>query len=462
MELNNKKIINAWGMYDWANSVYSLVITSAIFPVYYNLVTTGEDGSDKVDFFGLEIVNTVLYSYALSFSFLFVAAILPLLSGMADYSGRKKFFLKIFMYTGSLSCIGLYFFTGENIEWAIICSVLASIGYSGGLVFYDAFLPEIASEDRFDRVSAKGYSLGYIGSVILLIVNIVMIENPTWFFNVTVKAQELASAGVGINEATVQAEGHYATILTRFSFLMVGLWWMGFSQITFYILPSNVYARKPTGKLLTKGYQELLKVWNVVKRMRVMKLFLLAFFFYNMGVQTVMYLAATFGAKELKLDSASLILTVLIIQLVAIAGAYLFAHISKIRGNKYSLVIMVLIWVFICVGAYFVTTRYEFFVLAFVVGMVMGGIQSLSRATFAKLIPKDTLDHASFFSFFDVAFHLSVVVGTFSYGLIEQITNDMRNSVLALIMFFIVGLGFLLLVKIPFYKVIKEGAQERL
>ena len=461
MQLNNRKMINAWGMYDWANSVYSLVITSAIFPVYYNMVTTGADGSDKVDFFGVEIVNTVLYSYALSFSFLFVAAILPLLSGMADYGGKKKFFLKIFMYIGAVSCIGLYFFTGENIEWAIICSVLASIGYSGGLVFYDAFLPEIASEDQFDRVSAKGYSLGYVGSVILLVINIIMIENPSWFFDVEAKAQELVTVSMDLDTARSKAEGHYATLLTRLSFLMVGLWWIGFSQITFYVLPSNVYGRKPTGQLLTKGYQELLKVWNVVRRLRVMKLFLLAFFFYNMGVQTVMYLAATFGAKELKLDSASLILTVLIIQLVAIAGAYLFAYISKTKGNKNSLVVMVLIWVFICIGAYYVTTKYEFFVLAFVVGMVMGGIQSLSRATFAKLIPEDTLDHASFFSFFDVAFHLSVVVGTFSYGFIEQLTNDMRNSVLALIMFFMVGLGFLLLVKIPFYKVIKTGSPAR-
>ncbi len=445
-------------MYDWANSVYSLVITSAIFPVYYNLVTTTKDGNDKVDFFGIEIVNTVLYSYALSFSFLFVAAVLPLLSGMADYSGKKKFFLKIFMYTGALSCIGLWFFTGENVEWAIICSVLASIGYSGGLVFYDAFLPEIASEDQMDKVSAKGYSLGYIGSVILLVVNIVMIENPDWFFNIENKASEFASMGLGPAEATEKAEGHYATILTRLSFMMVGLWWIVFSQITFRVVPDYNYGNSRTGNILTKGYEEILKVWLALKKLRVMKLFLVAFFFYNMGVQTVMYLAATFGSKELRLDSASLILTVLIIQLVAIGGAYLFAGISKMYGNKRALVIMVFIWVFICVGAYFVTTKYEFFVLAFVVGMVMGGIQSLSRATFAKLIPRDTLDHASFFSFYDVTFNLSIVLGTFSYGLIEQLTNDMRNSVLALIMFFMVGLGFLLLVKIPFHKVIKGEA----
>lgn len=433
MELNDKKTINGWAMYDWANSVYSLVITSAIFPIYYNAVTTSEDGNDKVSFFGFEVVNTVLYSYALSFSFLFVAAILPLLSGIADYAGNKKFFLKIFMYLGSFGCIGLYFFTGENIEWAIICSVLASIGYSGGLVFYDAFLPEIVTPDRFDRVSAKGYAMGYIGSVILLVFNIIMIEMPDVFW--------LSDSG----EAS------------RVSFLMVGLWWIGFSQITFKRLPDNVFGRKATGALFTKGYQELMLVWEKLKGLKVMKLFLLAFFFYNMGVQTVMYLAASFGAKELKLESSALIATVLIIQLVAVGGAYLFAYVSKIRGNKRALLIMVFIWVGICIGAYFVTNENQFYLLAFVVGMVMGGIQSLSRATFSKIIPTDTQDHASFFSFYDVTYNLSIVMGTFSYGLIEQITGSMRNSVLALILFFAVGLGFLILVKIPFERVVARS-----
>lgn len=425
MELNNKKTINGWAMYDWANSVYSLVITSAIFPVYYNAVTTGKDGSDKVDFFGVEVINTVLYSYALSFSFFIVAAILPILSGIADYSGKKKLFLKGFMYLGSLSCIGLFFFTGENIEWAIICSVLASIGYSGGLVFYDAFLPEIASEDQFDGVSAKGYAMGYIGSVLLLVVNIAMIQKPEWF--------GLADSGMA----------------SRVSFLTVGLWWMGFSQITFSRLPDNVFGKKPTGSFLFEGYQQLKTVWRSLGLLKVMKLFLMAFFFYNMGVQTVMYLAASFGAKELKLEPSALIATILIIQLVAIGGAYLFAYMSKVKGNKKALLVMVYIWVIICLGAYFVTTENEFYTLAFVVGMVMGGIQSLSRATFSKLIPADTEDHASYFSFYDVTYNLSIVVGTFSYGFIEQLTNNMRNSVLALILFFVVGLGFLLLVRMP-------------
>jgi MFS transporter, UMF1 family len=425
MQLNNRRTINAWCMYDWANSVYSLVITSAIFPIYYNAVTTGADGNDHVDFFGLSVSNSVLYSYSLSFSFLFVAAILPILSGIADYSGKKKFFMKIFVYIGSFSCIGLYFFTGDNVEWAIICSIFASVGYSGSLVFYDAFLPEITTEDNYDKVSAKGYSLGYIGSVILLIINLLMIEKYELF---------------GFADQA---------IATRFAFLLVGIWWMGFSQITFSRIPDNVFGLKPKGNIFAEGYKELNKVFKVVKQKRMIKLFLLAFFFYNMGVQTVMYLAATFGAKELKLDSGKLIITVLIIQLVAILGATSFAKLSKARGNKFSLLTMVFIWIFICLGAYFIYNEYEFYVLAFVVGLVMGGIQSLSRSTFAKLIPEHTIDHTSYFSFYDVTYNLSIVVGTFSYGLIDQLTSSMRNSVLALMLFFAVGMGFLILLKLP-------------
>lgn len=412
-------------MYDWANSVYSLVITSAIFPIYYNAVTTGNDGSDLVDFFGWHVSNSVLYSYSLSFSFLLVAALLPILSGMADYGGNKKLYMKLFVYIGSLACIGLYFFTGENVEWAIICSILASIGYSGSLVFYDAFLPEIATQDRFDKISAKGYSLGYIGSVLLLIVNLAMIEMYEVF--------GFADKGIA----------------TRFAFLMVGLWWFAFSHITFLRVPDLKVPNNHDKNVFTEGYKELLKVWNAVKVEQTIKLFLLAFFFYNMGVQTVMYLAATFGSKELKLESGELILTVLIINLVAIGGAYLFAYLSQIRGNKFSLMMMVFIWIFICLGAYFVYNSIEFFILAFFVGLVMGGIQSLSRSTFAKLIPKTTIDHASYFSFYDVTFNLSIVVGTFCYALIDQITNSMRNSTLVLMSFFIISIGILIYTKLP-------------
>lgn len=422
-------MINAWSFYDWANSVYSLVITSAIFPIYYQNVAVNAAGGDVISFFGFEIINSVLYSYSLSFSFLIVAVILPILSGIADYTGRKKTFMKVFVIIGSFSCMALYFFTPGRVELAIICSVLASIGFSSSLVFYDAFLPEIVTEDKMDKVSARGYAFGYAGSVLLLILNLWMIQDYTFF--------GFADEG--------QA--------SRFSFLTVGIWWLGFSIIPFTILPDNVYNRKPKeGMVIMEGYKELMKVWQSLKVLPVMKMFLAAFFFYNMGVQTVMYLAATFGTKELKLDSGELILTVLIIQLVAIVGAYFFAYVSKLKGNKNSLLIMVMIWIVICIGAYFIHTAKDFYILAFAVGLVMGGIQSLSRATFAKIIPKNTIDHASYFSFYDITYNLSIVVGTFSYGLIESITGSMRNSTLALMLFFMIGIGFLVLTRLPHKK----------
>jgi len=422
---NRKKIQGSWAMYDWANSVYSLVITSTIFPVYYNSVTKGIDGSDKVDFFGWEVINTVLYSYSISFSYLVIAVLSPLFSGIADASGKKLFFMKFFAYLGSISCAGLFFFDGDNLEFGIICSVLASIGYAGSIVFYNAYLPEIAEEHEYDFLSARGFALGYIGSVILLVFNLLMIQFPEWF-------------GV--------PEGSFAA---RFSFLVTGIWWAGFSQIPFRNLPKNPYKKKIQSEFLLKGYQEIQKVFAQVQQFPVMKRFLAAFFFYSMGVQTVMYLAASFGDKELGLPGDQLILTVLIIQFVAIGGSYLFAFVSKVFGNKISLMIMVLIWIGICGAAYYVYSVYQFYALAFVVGMVMGGIQSLSRSTFSKLIPEETTKHASFFSFYDVTEKLAIVIGTFTYGAIEQLTGSMRNSAVSLGVFFLIGLGFLILVTIP-------------
>jgi MFS transporter, UMF1 family len=419
-QLNNPKTIRAWYMYDWANSVYSLVITTAIFPIYYKAVAV-ENGSDMVNFLGLTIQNSVLYSYALSFSFLIVSVMLPLLSGAADYTGNKKMFMKCFVWLGSLSCMGLFFFTDiDTLWWGILCSVLASIGYSGSLVFYDAFLPEIVTEDRYDATSAKGYSMGYYGSVILMVICLVLIMNFETFGFPT--------------------EG----LATRVSFLLVGIWWVGFAMIPFTRLPDNPYNRKPEGNIWTKGYQEVLKVWKNLKNLPDLKCYLTAFFFYNMGVQTVMYLATLFGTDVLHLETGALIQTVVIIQVVGAVGAWAFSRLSKKKGNRFSITIMLVIWVGVCIGAHFITTPNQFYLLAFIVGMVMGGIQSLSRATYSKLIPQDTIDHASYFSFYDVLFTLSTVIGTFSYGLINQITGSMRYSALALAVYFIIGLIVLL------------------
>lgn len=424
MEIN-KKLINSWCMYDWANSVYNLVINTTIFPIYYTAVTTSMSDTGEVNFFGFQIANSVLYSYALSFSYLLSAIMLPILSGVADYTGEKKKYLRIFTILGSIACMGMFFFTSNSLEWGIICVVLASVGYSSGLVFYDAYLPEIAPANMTDKVSARGYSFGYAGSALLLILSLILISNYE-VFGFTNKG--------------------YAT---RSVFLIVGLWWIGFAQIPLKFLPSNIFNKKPTGKILLNGYRELRKVFNALKQQPNIKRYLLAFFFFNMGVQTIMLLATLFGSKELKLNSSQLIPILLIIQFVAIAGATLFAKISDKKGNIFSLGTMLIIWIGICLFAYTVTTINEFYIVAVLVGLVMGGIQSLARATFSKLVPSDSKDHTSYFSFFDVTFHMSVVLGTFSYGFIDQLTGSMRNSTLALGTYFVIGFILLMMVKMP-------------
>lgn len=457
---NNKKVIRAWTMYDWANSVYSLVITSTIFPIYYNSVTSTPDpvDADYVNFLGFNIVNTVLYSYALSFSFLLIAILSPILSGIADYSGAKKSFMKFFVTLGSLACMGLYFFNGDNIEYGILCAVLASIGFGGSIVFYNSYLPEITTPDNFDKLSARGFALGYIGSVILMVFNLTMVLMPQWYFNVEGKFQELTALhpNTGPAEIMDMAKSSFAGIASRISFLTVGIWWFGFSQYTFAYLPAG--ARKadlrPDDNILLKGFRTLRHIWQSLKMLQGARIFLVSFFFYNMGVQTVMYLAATFGEKELHLASGDLITAILLIQVVAIAGAYLFAAISKRKGNILSISVMLVIWIGVCIGAYFVNGANQFFALAFVVGLIMGGIQSLSRSTYSKFLP-EAEDHTSYFSFYDVAEKISIVMGTFMFGFAEYITGSMRNSVLPLMLFFIAGLVILQFARNPKLKPVK-------
>lgn len=431
MEQGNKKIINAWAFYDWANSVYPLVITTAIFPKFYeevaNHFTRTVNGAEVkyVNFLGFEFVNTTLISYVYSFSFLVVAAMIPLLSGIADYSGKKRTFLRVFAYIGSLSCMSLFFFDAEHLELSMIPVFMASIGFWGSLVFYNAYLPEIAAVEDQDRVSAKGFTLGYVGSVLLMVICLV------------------AAMGFGMP--------------WKFSFVLVGVWWLLGTQIVISRLPSNPYNRKPEAghNMFLMGFEELLKVFRQVSKLKRLKRFQVAFFVYSMGVQTVMLMAAFFGAKEINWpidpetgvkDDSGLIVAILIIQLVAGVGAYVMSGLAKKIGNLNVLKITVALWVLICAAAYFIHSPLEFYVLAGLVGFVMGGIQSMSRSTYSKFLPP-TKDHASFFSFYDVSEKLGIVIGAFLYGVIEDVTGSMRYSALVLTLFFVVG--FILLTFVP-------------
>ena len=418
MQTAPKKVITAWAMYDWANSSYSLIITSAIFPTYYTAIA-----DPQVHLLGRTFDRSSLASYAISFSFLIIACLSPILSSIADYKGSKKSFMQFFCYLGSAACCAMFFFTKEHIGLGLLCSIIASIGYCGSIVFYNAYLPEIAAENDQDRVSAKGFALGYIGSVLQMILCLAFImlnENLNW--------------GLG-------------SLPVRISFLSVGLWWAGFAQITFNLLPpSKVPQQRPEHNIFINGFYELKKVWQQLQNHPSLKRFLRSFFFYNMGVQTVMYLAAYFASDELKMKSTELIVTILIIQLVAIVGAYLFSLISKRSNNIFSLGILIIIWIGICIAAYFTKTVMQFYMVAFTVGLVMGGIQSLSRSTYSKLLP-ETSDTASYFSFYDVCDKIGTVIGTLSFGYVGESLGGMRNSVLALMIFFIIGFILLMFVQ---------------
>jgi MFS transporter, UMF1 family len=419
MQTAPKKVINGWAMYDWANSAYNLVITTTIFPAYYDAITTLKDNnvvSHKVQFLGHDFESATLYNYAIATAYLIIAIISPILSSIADYKGNKKKFMQFFCYLGSLSCCALYFFTKDTLGLGIAGCILAAIGYCGSLVFYNSYLPEIAADEDQDRISAKGFAYGYIGSVLLQLICFLFVLKPELF---------------GIKDSSFSP---------RLSFLLVGLWWMGFAQITFARLPQGRPAKQNTQQnIFTNGFKELQKVWDQVKHMPVLKRYLLSFFFYSMGVQTVMLAATLFASQVIGLPTPKLIISLLIIQVVAIAGAYIMAKLSQRFGNFAVLMLVVIIWIAICIAAYFITTEMQFYIIAVSVGLVMGGIQSLSRSTYGKIMP-ETHDTASFFSFYDVTEKVAIVIGMFSFGFVQQLTGNMRNSVLALIIFFIAGL----------------------
>jgi MFS transporter, UMF1 family len=415
----SKKIVDGWAMYDWANSVYNLVITTTFFPAYYAAVTGLENFPNGIKFLGRTFVNTELKDYVLAFGFLLVAIFSPILSSMADYKGNKKNFMRFFCYLGAISCALMFFFDKSSVALGLFCFMFAGIGYYGSLVFYNSYLPEISSEKDMDRISARGYSLGYIGSVILQMI------------------------GFGLVMLMPNTTGEEKSLPLKITFLLVGIWWVAFAQITFRALPSNPKAEiKSKHHVLANGFMELKKVWEELKHMPLLKRFLPAFFFYSMGVQTVMLVAIDFGIKELKLPNEKLIITAVIIQLVAIAGAYSMSKLSTRFGNIKVLLFTLMLWIAVCIAGYFITTEMHFYIIASLVGLVMGGIQSLSRSTYSKLMP-DTKDTASYFSFYDVTEKLAIVIGLFTFGFIEGISS-IRESILSLVIFFVIGFAFLL------------------
>lgn len=417
---NDRRIINAWAMYDWANSVYVLSITSAIFPAYYNKVTM-VNGSSIVEVLGMKFQNTGVYSINLGIAFGIVALVSPFFSSVADYTGNHRAFMRFFCYLGALGCISLFFFDSVHLLHLGLAAVLvATVGYAGSIVFYNSYLPAITTEDLMDKTSAKGFSYGYIGSTLLLVFSLALILNQ----------QKL-----GVEDGT---------FMPRLSFLLVGVWWLGFSQLTFRRLPKGIYEKKQHVHPLLNGYHELQKVWHQVRSSKLLRRFLSSFFFYIMGVQTVMFMAASFGEKEVGLELTQLIVTILLLQFLGIFGAHLFAWVSKKIGNFQALTIAIAIWICICLGAFFIRTPVHFYVAAFFIGLVMGGIQALSRSTYAKLIPQQTENNAGYFSFYDVTEKLAMMCGLVMWGYLDDLMGSMRNSIFALFVWFVIGLAMML------------------
>lgn len=457
LQKGDKKLISAWAFYDWANSVYSLVISTAVFPIYYAAVTLGFEttklknnitslGTDsdinklydyatlffnkKVTFLGTQWDPTTLYNYTIALFMAIVAFTSPILSGIADSSGNKLKFLKGFCLLGSLSIIGLFFFKDESTLWiGLLLTVTSGIGFWGSIVFYNAYLPEVAHPEQQDAASAKGFIMGYVGSIILLIICLVIIMMPNL---------------VGLEEGT--------TLPTRISFIIVGLWWLGFAQITYRRLPKNVHQKAPLEKgYLTSGFKELKKVWNELVNYPQLRTFLISFFLFSVGVQTIIYMAGIFGSTELGLPTTNLIGAILLVQFVAIFGAYIFSNVSKKYGNLTALKITIIIWGVVCFVAFSLDKTQEniemyFYALGGLIGLVLGAIQSLSRSTYSKLLP-ETDDTATYFSFYDVTEKIAIVLGMIVFGALNAVTGSMQWSVLFLAIFFLLSFIVLSFIK---------------
>jgi len=420
------KLLNAWAFYDWANSVYSLVIASAVFPIFYEMIFS-DAKKESVNLFGQDIKATAMISFVTAFAFLIVAICSPILSGISDYLGNKKAFMRFFCYLGGISCICLYWFDLDNLFLSYTAYFFGLIGFWSSLVFYNSYLPDIAFPEQQDRVSARGFSMGYIGSTILLILNLAMVMFPKTFWIETPK------------EAM------------KISFVMVGVWWIGFSHITYYYLPKGNRNNVPLTKdFIFKGFHELNLVWKQLKQNLALKRYLYSYFVFIMAVQTVMLVATYFGATEVNWGSddktMGLIISILLIQLVAVVGAFITSRISEKFGNINTLMVLNGIWAVLCAFAYFVETPIQFYATAGFVGLVMGGIQSIARSTYSKLLP-ETEDTASFFSFYDVTEKVGIVIGMTIYGTIDLITGSMRNAIVFLGVFFVIGL--ILLTRVP-------------
>lgn len=426
IQKNEPGLIKAWISYDWANSVHSLVIASAIFPVYFTAMTRDADGN-PIRFLG--ILPETAFNYSLALAFLFVILLSPVLSSIADLIGNKRKFLRFFCYLGSFSCMGMFFFSSSSLIWlGLLLNVTASIGFWGSLVFYNAYLPEIVSEDKMDKISAQGYMYGYLGSVILLSICLAIVQF---------------------------APEDNVAFFTRLTFLLTGIWWIGFGQIALRRLPNKRLNREIPKHIFKNSFKTLKNTFHELNKFKNIRIFLAGFFFYSLAMQTIFLMAAMFGSSEIGMEQSELIMTILLIQIEAILGAWLFSYLSGKIGNKITLLIGVFIFIITCLIAYYIQptdpdVKMQFYIMAGMVGLVMGGIQALSRSTYAKLLP-ETEDTTTYFSFYDVFEKLALFFGLMIYGSLIEYSGGMKASALAMGVSFAISFCILL-----FYRMAKK------
>ena len=414
-DIENRREIVSWMFYDWANSAFATVMMAAILPVYYSQVAASSLSAN---------IASSYWGYTNTIAMIIIAFLSPILGAISDMKHIKLNFMKFFVFLGVMSSALLYFVKSGHWFLASVLYIIGRIGFSGGNLFYDSFLPHIAKEDKVDKISTLGYAWGYLGGGLLLAINLSMIMNPTIF---------------GIEDPQ---------LAPRISFISVGLWWAIFSIPIFKYVsePQLKYKLVEKKNVILIGFRRVKQTLKEIRSFRQVFLFLLAFWFYNDGIGTIMVMAVIFGS-EIGIGQEHLIGAILTVQFLGIPFTILFGKLAQKITAKRAIYLGLIVYTLIAIGGYFMTSALHFWLLAIGVGMVQGGTQALSRSLFSQMTPKSK--SAEFFGFFDISQKFSGIVGPAIFGLIAYLAGSSRPSIFALIVFFIGGMFLLEKVRLP-------------
>lgn len=405
---------NSWMMYDWANSAYSIIITTAVFPIFYKSAASSA---------GISNANSTAYlGYTIAIATFILAMLGPILGTIADYQGYKKKFFSFFFSLGAAATASLAFIPFEQWYLLLICYTVATIGSAGANIFYDAFLVDVTSEERMNDVSSRGFGLGYIGSTIPFIISIAII----------LLAQ---------NEVLPLSP----TTASRIAFLITAVWWIIFTIPMFKNVKQRYFIQREP-QLIKNSFIRIGKTFKEIKKYRSLFLFLLAYFFYIDGVVTIISMSTAYGT-DLGISSTTLLIVLFVTQVVAAPFAILYGRLAQTFTGKKMLYVGIIIYIIVCIYAYFMKTSFDFWVLAMLVATSQGGIQALSRSYFAKLVPKENSNE--FFGFYNIFGKFASIMGPLLVGVTSQITGNSRTGVFSLIILFIIGILILAVVPEP-------------